>query len=149
MDFNMNKKEKGFAMIFTVLIMSLILSITMGMSNIVFKQRILSGLVRDSQIAFYQADAGSECGLLQEYKLMKMKKGVAITSTSPNYQFDCGEKTMLYSKTESDKTSTANDYFVYQQVSPNPNSPCFTIVFDKRDASKIVIDSRGYKYCIL
>ena len=151
---------EGFAMIFTVLIMSLILSITMGMSNIVFKQRILSGLVRDSQIAFYQADAGSECGLLQQYKLSKFTKGVPIQSDSsqPGYnsQFACGDKTMVFSTNSDDYSGVFpvpdDDYFVFQQEesATNPEKPCFTIVFDLRDPAstgKTVIDSRGYNIC--
>lgn len=143
-----SKKEKGFAMIFTVLVMSLILSITMGMSNIVFKQKILSGLVRDSQIAFYQADSASECGLYQDYKLTNfLTRGVAPTAI--NNTFVCGDKTMVFSPEESAKTSTSNDYFVFINPSPlkDSSAPCFTIVFDKRDPTKNVIDSRGYNVC--
>lgn len=149
---NINQNS-GFAMIFTVLIMSLILSITLGMSNIVFKQRILSGLVRDSQIAFYQADTGSECGLLQDFKLANFRNGIITDTNNPNYneEFLCGDKTMRYNPTESNNSSIVptpnNNYFVYQQVSPNPNLPCYTIVFDKRFPGTNVIDSRGYNIC--
>jgi len=150
-----NKKEKGFAMIFTVLVMSLILSITMGMSNIVFKQKILSGLVRDSQIAFYQADSASECGLYQDYKMENFTKGVEITETSPNYEFVCGDKTMVFSTNPSDYNNVVpapnNDYFVFTNpASADLTTPCFTIVFDKRDPNNLgqnVIDSRGYNVC--
>lgn len=155
MNFKKYKNEGGFAMIFTVLIMSLILSITLGMSNIVFKQRLLSGLVRDSQIAFYQADTGSECGLLQDYKLSKFANGIISDRSNPNYnaEFACGNKTMRFSTNPVDYNGVVpapnNNYFIFQQqeAGANPDKPCFTIVFDKRDPSKNVVDSRGYNIC--
>jgi hypothetical protein len=57
------KKQSGFALLFTVLIITLILTITVGISSTTFKQGVLSGLARDSQTAFYQADRLLECAL--------------------------------------------------------------------------------------
>ena len=51
-------------MLFTVLIVSIILSLAIGIANIGYKQSILSAIAKDSQIAFYAADAGMECALL-------------------------------------------------------------------------------------
>ena len=48
--------KKGFAMLFTVLLVTLVLSIGLSISNIAFKQSILSGLSKDSQISFYAED---------------------------------------------------------------------------------------------
>jgi hypothetical protein len=61
-------KQSGFALLFTVLIITLILTITVGISSTTFKQGILSGLARDSQTAFYQADRLLECVLLYNGK---------------------------------------------------------------------------------
>lgn len=61
---NINNQKNGFALLFTVLVITLILTITVGISSTTFKQGILSGLARDSQIAFYQTDRMLECALL-------------------------------------------------------------------------------------
>ena len=46
--------KKGFALLITVVVVSLILSISLGISNLTFKQTILSNLAKDSQISFYE-----------------------------------------------------------------------------------------------
>jgi Tfp pilus assembly protein PilX len=143
---NALRESKGFAMIFTVLVMSLILSITLGMSNIVFKQRILSGLVRDSQTAFYQADTASECALYYDYKMNLFPKGAPLV-TNTNDRFTCGTTNMLFDSAQTSAVSTANDYFVFTPVNPDLARPCYTIVIDKRDSVTNIIDARGYNIC--
>ncbi len=61
---SIHTNEKGFVMLFTVLIVSIILSLAIGIANIGYKQSLLSSIGKDSQIAFYAADAGMECALL-------------------------------------------------------------------------------------
>jgi hypothetical protein len=59
-----NKKtQKGYAILFAVVIVSAISVITVGLSNIAYKQLILSSLAKDSQLAFYQADTAGDCAL--------------------------------------------------------------------------------------
>lgn len=57
------KKQNGYAILFTVVIVSAISVITAGLSNTAYKQLILSSLAKDSQSAFYQADTAEECAL--------------------------------------------------------------------------------------
>ncbi len=56
-------KNKGYAILFTVVIVGVILSIASGMANVAYKELILSSVAQDSQIAFYEADTGGECAL--------------------------------------------------------------------------------------
>src|SRR5688572_20777703 len=56
-------EKKGFALLFTVLIVTLLLSVSLGISNMTFKQTILSNLAKDSLVAFYDADGALDCGL--------------------------------------------------------------------------------------
>jgi len=60
--FKKNKK-RGYAMLFTVIIVSAISIITAGLINATYKQIILSSLAKDSQLAFYQADTAADCAL--------------------------------------------------------------------------------------
>lgn len=53
--------EQGFTLLFSLLIVSVALSVGMGIFNLIYGQIILSGTGRQSQFAFYVADAGVEC----------------------------------------------------------------------------------------
>ena len=133
-------QQQGFAMLFTVLLVSLILTISLSISDITFKQTLLSSLAKDSQIAFYQADAGIECGMYQDITLNSYPRGKS-TSQVPN-QFYCGQVNM-----QLDAGVSSNDYFVFKSSSATA-SPCFSIVFDKvSDPVKSKVQSRGYNRC--
>jgi hypothetical protein len=146
------KKDKGFAMLFTVLIVSLMLAIGLGISDITFKQAVLSGLARDSQAAFYQADSGVECGMYYTNGPTgdQFPKGTLATEDPNNpqqaaatHQLNCGNSvaTLLL-----DQSYT--DYFVYQEQVSSGNQPCFTVIFDKStDPTKTSISSRGFSTC--
>jgi hypothetical protein len=58
-----NKKTNtaGFTLFVAMVVSSLLLAVGFSISNIIFKQLLLSGSGRDSQIAFYAADSGTEC----------------------------------------------------------------------------------------
>lgn len=53
----------GFAVLFAVLIASLVFTVATSIFALTFKQFTLSSQVRDSQQAFYAADAAAECAL--------------------------------------------------------------------------------------
>lgn len=55
--------KAGFALLVAVLISSVVLAVGLSMLNITLKQYIFSGIGRESEIAFYAADAGMECAL--------------------------------------------------------------------------------------
>jgi hypothetical protein len=61
--FKKYKNKKGYAILFTVVIVSAISVITAGLTNAAYKQLILSSLAKDSQSAFYQADTAADCAL--------------------------------------------------------------------------------------
>src|SRR3989344_1182654 len=53
----------GYALMLSIVVSSIVLSIGISLLNIVQKELILSATGRDSQFAFYAADAGLECVL--------------------------------------------------------------------------------------
>ena len=59
--FKKNNKQKGFVLLFAVLISTLVLAVGISMISIALKQVMLSGSGRDSQYAFYVANTGAEC----------------------------------------------------------------------------------------
>jgi len=60
------KNEKGFVILFAVLLTSIILAIAVAIANVSFKEIILSSSARESHYAFYAADSGAECALYHD-----------------------------------------------------------------------------------
>lgn len=61
--FGKKRNEKGVTLFIAVVVSSLLLFISFFIVNLTIKNTMLSGLSRESQIAFYAADAGLECAL--------------------------------------------------------------------------------------
>lgn len=59
----MAHSSRGFALLLSVLVISMILSVALGITNIVIKENQLSALVRESEAAFHAADKGIDCAL--------------------------------------------------------------------------------------
>jgi hypothetical protein len=55
------KNNKGFVLLYAVLVTMVIVTVGVLMINIIARQIILSSLAKNSQIAFYAANAGIEC----------------------------------------------------------------------------------------
>ena len=58
---NFKKIKKGFALLYAMLISSLVLSISMGVFNVAMRYYMLESANRESQYAFYAADSAAEC----------------------------------------------------------------------------------------
>lgn len=57
------KRNKGFALLIAVLVSSVVLAVGISMINVTLKEYLFSAIGRESEIAFYAADAGMECAL--------------------------------------------------------------------------------------
>ena len=137
--------NRGFAMLFTVLIVSLILTIAIGISNITFKQLLLSNLANDSQIAFYEADSAAECALYYDAHLNLFPSGTVPGAQS----MVCGGKTYILD----DLVSSTND-LIFIDSGSLPNRPCGAIELDKTASSLSpypgvtgIIHGYGYNRC--
>jgi Tfp pilus assembly protein PilX len=140
------QKNTGFAMLFTVLIISIILAIGLGIADLTYKQTLLSDTARDSQLAFYQADSGVECGMylsLTEGQLPRGTNFNASDQTHPGVpsQYTCGANiiTLL-------PGSSYTDHFVYEE-NVTGSAPCFSVTFDKTDPVKDEVSSSGFSTC--
>ena len=56
-------RERGVAILFTVLLTSALLLVAIGISSVAFKEQIFSAEARNASTAFFAADTGIECGL--------------------------------------------------------------------------------------
>lgn len=138
---SMKQKNKGFAMLFTVLVISVIMAIALGISDLTFKQTLLSNLTKNSQLAFYQADSGAECGMYYDITMGQLPAGTTIDEAP--LQITCGSTTASLVTSQS-----TTDYFVYQQ-DINDARPCFAVAFDKTysTSQKNIVKARGFSTC--
>jgi hypothetical protein len=59
-------KHRGLSLLITLVIMSVLLGISTSLLNVTLKQYLLSGIARDSEMAFQAAAAGIECAVFND-----------------------------------------------------------------------------------
>ena len=103
-----NKKIKnadaGFTLFVAMVVASLLLAVGFSIGNIILKQLLLAGSGKDSQVAFYAADAGAECAQFWDTKnsdgSSALGDGIFATSSPATGNISCGSRgSMAYSKT--------------------------------------------------
>lgn len=155
-----NKNQKGYAILFTVVIVSAISVITAGLSNAAYKQLILSSLAKDSQTAFYEADTASDCALYaDQVEYNGFLLGDPITNPSIFYDlnntWNCGGTDLTITATGGD---LKNGYILNPPLNvQNSNDPCFRIQVDKETVTdpddptgtivNTTVSAKGYNIC--
>ena len=84
---NINKK-RGFALLITLLVVSVVISVTLAIVELSMKHLELSVNSRDSEVAFAAANAGLECAQRIRHSASSTIESGATTS------FDCFEQTI-------------------------------------------------------
>lgn len=140
-------KNKGFTLLLASLIASLLLSVGLSMFTIAQKEIILSSLGRDSQYAFYAADAGAECALYWDFK-NAFKTNEATHGAKCNATI-IGEYRLPESANTSDFVLGGKD-FVLGKVTNHfwfeLNGRCILVDVVKHETGNVhtEINSRGY-----
>ncbi|HAS80779.1 MAG: hypothetical protein UR25_C0003G0019 [Candidatus Nomurabacteria bacterium GW2011_GWE1_32_28] len=125
------KKNKGFVILFAVMLSSIILAITLGVVDIAYKEIKFSTSVKDTNNAFFAADVGSECALFHD-----RVSNLFLESTAPT--FSCNN--ISISTTESpSKVWTFN----VAGLGGSDNA-CALVTVDKTDPTMTTIISKGY-----
>ena len=145
------KTQDGYAILFAVIMIGIILAISVGLSDIAYKQLVVSSVANDSQLAFYQSDTATECALYEDFI------SGAFPATSPPVpippaQISCGVDTTgtNYTLGVTYAPVSGGSSEVYTLSAPNPNSinPCFAIIVTRdttTGATKIA--AKGYNIC--
>jgi len=141
-------KTGGYALLLSVVVSGLILAIGLGLLSIIEKALTLSSAGRESQIAFYAADAGSECALFWDRKHEGRLSSVFATSTSsvpPVSGIFCAGTDIASTWTILDVTAnSANTSFDMTLE----NGACVTVVVQKTNSGrKTLVESRGHNSC--
>jgi hypothetical protein len=138
-----HKTTSGYAILFTVALVSIISLIALGLTNAAYKEIILSSVAKDSETAFYQADTASECAL---YADNQTQIPVDTTITSWTCGVDTTGANQVLDITPSGDRSLGYNILPHTPTSPNP---CFNIAVTKTVGfpSTTTIASRGYNTC--
>jgi hypothetical protein len=75
--------QRGFTLLLATLLASLLSAIGLAIFNIAQKEVVLSSIGRDSQFAFYAADAGAECALYWDFKHDAFDPTIVYTTDTP------------------------------------------------------------------
>ena len=139
------KTQEGYAILFAVVVVSIISMLAIGLSNTTYKQLVLSSLANDSQISYYQSDTATECALYADNVL-------AMTSASPS-PWECGvdANNQNFSFTISNPSGGASDYTLTSSLEQKKATiPCFNFNVSKKlggSPVSTVIDAYGYNSC--
>lgn len=128
-----NKKQTkaAFVSLFTVLMATVILAIAIGMSSIALKQIVLASTADEANEAFYSADAGIQCAIMQDFY--------------GAYQIG-GPDTVTCGSVDTDLNDSDTQVFTYGlngQGFDWPSGNCVKIIV-KKDALMTEIESFGY-----
>lgn len=132
------KGNRGYAILFAVVVIGIISMITIGLSNAAYKQMILSSVAKDSMIAFYQADMAAECALFFDNE-------EDISNRADNYTFTCANNTLTFKK-----DSPAVNSYLITPPSETSTDKCFRIDITKTVTESLVsteINAMGYNIC--
>jgi Tfp pilus assembly protein PilX len=132
MNKNFNKKinnEKGIAILFAILMTSVLLLVALGITQISYKELLFSIETRDSNKAFMAADTGVECA-------MYMDSTRAFTGTSSD-PFYCHGQLVV---------SSTPDNINFQFSLPITANSCAQVYINKAagTGTSTQIDSYGY-----
>ena len=130
------KRERcrGFVLLFAVTLAAILLSIALGVVNIVLKEIKFGTSAKDTNDAFFAADTGSECALVND----KYTSNVFVNSPSQT-QIACNGNNIPVTK------SLGLSFWSFIIPILNDNGQgCAIVTIDKTDPSKITIISKGY-----
>lgn len=131
--------QNGYAILFTIVLVGIISSISIGLASVAYKQLVLSSVAKDSQVSFYQSDMAAECGIYAENKL-----GMTAVNTS---SWICGLDSNGVGYNLNVALYGVSGYTLLP-ASPmdQSSSPCFNVIMDKTiPATKLI--AKGYNIC--
>ena len=165
-------KQKGFTILFAVLVSSIVLALGLGIVAITMKEVQLSGAGRDSQLSFYAADSGAECGFYWDLRgdnfATSSPGNVSLALNNLSSMTCAGGESLNQDKpadisgidkgvdSGSDSLNATTTFWIYMATANanigDPSKPCAQIQVGKHADSvggqiRTIIDSRGYNTC--
>lgn len=99
------KKNRGYTLLFSVLVSSIMLAMGVSIVFISRKEIIITGAARESQYAFYAANAGVECAMFHDY--FKGSFATSSPATYPTTEVTCNNTDIEVTATTISDTATS------------------------------------------
>jgi len=134
-------KKGGYAILFTVVVVGIISMITIGLTNAVYKQMILSSVAKDSTTAFYQADIASECALY-----LDNESNNPLVPPNSGTSWTCAGNSLTYIPSGSSPITVVN----LEPTNGTSTSPCFRTIATKTESTSAItteVQAKGYNIC--
>jgi Tfp pilus assembly protein PilX len=158
------KSNKGFAVLFSVLLASFLITLGISIFSISLKEIQITTSVRDSQIAYYIADSARECALYWDVKqgafpaCLDSSCSTVSASTTPTITCNGNPITLTFVKNglaystynASNMSNIVTNFFIASSTSSS--TPVADIMIKKEFISPNVvttIEARGHNTSIL
>lgn len=134
------RKESGVTLLIAIVIATVVLSLGLSIATITTRSFVLSTAVRESQLAYYAGEAGSECA--RYWGLINRKN----FSSNTAFTISCNEESFSWDSSNTSSTfdfSFGHDYDIGAQTF---QYPYFSVVKVERKPGifHLNIDSKGY-----
>jgi Tfp pilus assembly protein PilX len=137
------KLQRGFTLMIAVLMGSILLAIGSAIYNILSKEVLFSASGRESQFAFYAADAGIECTLYQDYTQDAFKM------TGPPATVTCNAQTVPVTRTFDAGTGTYTSTFDFS-LGAALTDPCVSVTVRRSfSPTRTTIEAAGHNTCVI
>jgi len=127
-------KKSGFALFVAIGVASILLLISIALTNVAFKQILIASSAKESQKAFYAADNGVECVLFWE-AVNPTRPGESAFSPLQSQSITCGDDTFTVGGANQSNFTATFDSF----------GTCVEVTVDKTSGTSI--ESRGRNSC--
>jgi hypothetical protein len=128
------KKNRGFVILFAVTLSAIILAIALGIANIALKEIKFGTSAKDTNNAFFAADTGIECALLND----KSATSVFVTGTSPSFM--CNNRNIT-----ANETPASSSYWSFNVFGLGSDGQgCARVTVDKTIPPKTTVIAKGY-----
>ncbi len=137
-----HKKDEGFALLISVIFMAVMLSLSLSIGSLAYKQTILAGSATQSQYAFYAADAGLECLLYADYNKRAFENlpGPTDLGYPKTIIFACGDQSV-----DMVMVAVGTDYFHGEQSVTIDGTRCVDVsIYKPNGLGKTWLFSQGY-----
>jgi len=148
--------QRAFALLFAMFVASIMLSIGLGISNVIYKELILSSIGRESEFSLYTAQTGLECALYIEGKhpaLFPRQSGDLPIPALLEDDKCAGQKINTMGDLQAEAlatgaTTTFNIMISYTGANVNNYPPmCAKVSVYKSASNYMRVESRGYNTC--
>ncbi len=133
-----NKKNKGFALLISIIFMSVMLALGVALGSLGYKQQVLASSAIESQYAFYSADAALECALYADQQQNLFSYALHDANNPPN-TIVCGN-TSATQMGYSYSTGTNGILSVSERLPLDNNTRCADVTIYKYNTPQQITD---------